>query len=404
MKYAILLSLVFFISITNATSLTVSGISSGGFMASQFGTIYSDQVNGVGTVAGGVFYCARNHFQEKIEKYGSQSYFAFGVASKSIFIKVVEPLEINPVYQAMGICMENPERAHAPDGGAMNLDFVGEFAQQGLIAATKNIAKQKVFIYQGENDDVLRAPMAKKLEEFYQRMGTPSAFMKTELRPGSHNFPTDREDGIACSEEKVPYIANCKYDLAGDILIHLTGRQLERTKFVDENLHLVAQKETPSSIHSYGYLYANSYCLNNPRKCDLHVAFHGCKMSDDYDENFQKIYESKVKLGRVLSVQDYELKARKSQMGAKIFAQTSGYGEYAESDKNRLMIYFPQTRITTENYPANPKGCWDWYGWTGSEYATNKGVEAQWLIKQIQIIRQNPQSLITEQKNTPILE
>ena len=38
---------------------SVSGISSGGFMAVQFGTAWSSIIKGVGVVAGGPFYCAQ---------------------------------------------------------------------------------------------------------------------------------------------------------------------------------------------------------------------------------------------------------------------------------------------------------------------------------------------------------
>lgn len=393
-----------FSQISNAAQITVSGISSGGFMAAQMATIYSDRISGVATVAGGVFYCAQNHFQEKLTQYGSSSYLAFGVASKDFFTKRVEPLEINPIYQSVGVCMETPEKAHDGGNGPMNLEFMKEFESQGLIAPIKNISRQKVFIYQGKDDDVLRPGMAAKLKEFYERMGVAPLSLKVILRQGGHNFPTDREDGIRCDEEKVPYIANCKWDLAKEILQHTLGRKLERAKFNADHLHIVSQSEAPVSLHTYGYFYASEFCMKHPGACDLHVAFHGCKMSDDYDDNFQKMFESKINLSHILTVQDYELRARIPQMGAKIFAEKSGYAEYAESDKNRLMVYFPQTRITTENYPANPKGCWDWYGWTGAEYPTNKGSEASWLIKQLEIMKSNPKSLITEKKDSRILK
>ena len=40
-----------------ATHATVSGMSSGGFMAVQMHVIYSDLFEGAGVVAGGPFYC-----------------------------------------------------------------------------------------------------------------------------------------------------------------------------------------------------------------------------------------------------------------------------------------------------------------------------------------------------------
>lgn len=404
MKKSILFLIIISSQVVLAGTLTASGISSGGFMASQLATIYSDQISGVGTVAGGVFFCAKNHFQEKIAQYGRTGYFAFGVSSKVSLTMTMQPLEMNPIYQAVGVCMESPEDTHGASAGPMDLSFMNEFESQGLIAPARHIAHQRVLIYQGKDDNVLRPPMALKLEEYYRRMGVPNSFLKSVLRPGGHNFPTDREDGIGCYGEGVPYVANCKYDLAGDVLQHTLGRKLVRGVMNPDHLHIVEQMNAPTSIQSYGYLYANNFCLNSPEECDLHVAFHGCKMSDDYDEIFQKAYESKVRVSRILSVQDYELRGRTPQMGARIFASTSGYGEYAELMKNRLMIYFPQTRISTENYPANPKGCWDWYGWTGSEYATNKGKEAQWLIQQIKSVQKNPKALVTKPKETPIFE
>lgn len=377
-----------------AGSLTISGISSGGFMAAQMATIYSDKFSGVGTVAGGVYYCAKNHFQEKINQFGSSSYFAFNYDPKNKLGKNATPAYVNPTYQAVGICMGNPEQAHAGQDGAMNLEFLQDFETRSSIAPVRNIARQKVFIYQGQEDDVVKAAMVGKLEEFYARMGVDRRNLVFSLRSGGHNFPTDRKDGIACNEEKVPYVASCDYDLAGDILKHTLGRKLQRTAANLQNLRVVEQRNAPGSVHTYGYLYANDFCLSQPDKCDLHVALHGCKMSDDYDEAFQQVFETKVQVTRVMGVTEEELKARVPQMGARKFAETSGYAEYAEAKSNRLMVYFPQTRISVDNYPANPKGCWDWYGWTGSEYATNQGEEPQWMIQQIQAVRENPQALI----------
>ncbi|MFD1971870.1 hypothetical protein ACFSJ1_22785 [Trinickia caryophylli] len=42
----------------DAKQVTVSGLSSGAFMAGQFGVAYSASIAGVGIVAGGPFYCA----------------------------------------------------------------------------------------------------------------------------------------------------------------------------------------------------------------------------------------------------------------------------------------------------------------------------------------------------------
>ena len=86
------------------------------------------------------------------------------------------------------------------------------------------------------------------------------------------------------------------------------------------------------------------------------------------------------------------LEQRVPRMGALKFARDAGYLDYVE--KNNLIVLFPQTWIGVDNYPLNPKGCWDWYGWTGRDYATRKGSEVKWLMSWIEEIRKNPKSFI----------
>lgn len=387
------------------TKLTISGISSGGFMAAQMAVIYSDQFSGVATVAGGVYYCAQNTFQENINKYGVRALLNFGVSATNLLDNSVGPMPTNPLYQALGVCMAHPERSHGSEKinpqrrTPMSLDFLKPLQEQKLIAPLLNIAQQRVLIYQGEEDNVVRPAMADKLQEFYGRLGVDRKAIKVlKAKGAAHNFPTDRTDGIDCNTEKVPYLANCQRDLAGEILNHVVRRPLNRVQADPAHLYQVRQPAAPSSVASYGYLYANDYCLRNPNQCDLHVALHGCKMSDSYDEAFQKLYEAKIQRTNLLTLQDYEMRMSSPRMGARKFAQYAGYAEYAEASANRLMVYFPQTQITRDNYPENPKGCWDWYGWTGEYYATNRGIETSWLMAQIRKVREKPTSLILKSK------
>jgi poly(3-hydroxybutyrate) depolymerase len=172
----------------------------------------------------------------------------------------------------------------------------------------------------------------------------------------------------------------------------LLGRPLYRAKFNILHLHRIEQKGAPPSLATYGYIYATPVCLNNPSGCDLHVALHGCQMDDDFDGDFQNLYQTKVQMTHILGVPNYELSSRHRKMGALSFARRSGYAEYAEDVTNHVMILFPQTQITSDNYPGNPNGCWDWFGWTGSDYATNKGVETSWLNSYVQSVRQDPKN------------
>jgi poly(3-hydroxybutyrate) depolymerase len=401
-------------------SLTISGISSGGFMAAQMGVIYSSQFSGVGTVAGGFYFCAGNHMQDKLKRAQDLKIFDLSLYQTKIdTTKVIEgrPQEVvqispnNPTYQAVGVCMQNPDQA--------NIDWSTVYQNETdhLIDSTSLIRNQKILIYQGSGDRVVHPPMQKKLKEFYSEMKVPEANVKMVTSTGAHNFPTDLKDQNSCFSQSVPYISSCDMDLAGSLLRQLTGmqtlvRSTDREANV-KNLYQVTQNLNgpdanlrPNSVADYGYLAASSFCLNHPEQCAVHVALHGCEMSDSFDSVFDKMYSDSVKKGYLKMRTEQEsfpmsplpyLEQRTIRYGALRFALDSGYLDYVEA--NKLIVLFPQTWITEDNYPLNPKGCWDWYGWTGRQYATNQGAEPRWLMAWIQNIRQNPKTFIGTDAN-----
>ena len=61
----------------------------------------------------------------------------------------------------------------------------------------------------------------------------------------------------------------------------------------------------------------------------------------------------------------------------------AGYNRWA--DTNRLIVLYPQT-LTRYGWGAadgrwsylfNPRGCWDWWGYTGEQYATQLGPQVR---------------------------
>ena len=93
---------------------SVSGLSSGAFMAVQYGVAFSSSVAGIGVVAGGPYNCAGIHL---------------GI---------------------VGPCMSG-----APSGAASWLAAQG-FASFGQIDPVANLAKMKVYVFSGTQDNVVR--------------------------------------------------------------------------------------------------------------------------------------------------------------------------------------------------------------------------------------------------------
>ena len=47
-------------------------------------------------------------------------------------------------------------------------------------------------------------------------------------------------------------------------------------------------------------------------------------------------------------------------------AHAAGYNRWA--DGNRLIVLYPQARASWSFLAFNPRGCWDWWGYTGEDY------------------------------------
>lgn len=297
----------------DSAGITVSGLSSGAFMAVQLQVIHSKIFSGLASIAGGIFGCAEGHAKLAQTK-----------------------------------CMNHPE-------GIQSSTFVEkakDLAKAGLIDPLDNLSTQKVFIYTGTKDKVVAPAAADKLTEFYQTWVDPKNITTERLIPSGHGFPTVA-NGNACDVSVIPWISKCNYDGAGEILKSLYGSLRPRGAFIPTNLHLFSQKEfadSKSSIYSTGWIYVPSACAAG-ETCRLHVALHGCQMNPDW-------------------IQDR-------------FEKQAGYNEWAES--NQIIILYPQSAAKTND---NPYACWDWFGFTGPEYLTNKGPQIIALMKMIERIRQ----------------
>jgi len=406
------------VDLNTSQRFSISGISSGGFMSVQMATIYSNEFLGVGSVAGGFFYCAKNGLQEQIAAgqsnlLGTNNLLLFeptGKINSKTLAPEFRPSVSNPIFMSVGLCMGNPLLATLPS--------MGQFQYDKLIEPLDNFKKLQVYIYNGQNDSVVKNSMIQKLYEFYTKNGVSRKQIKVSQTKGGHNFPTQKKGLNACEAQSVPYISSCNYDAAGDILSHMLKKRLKPTTpnmdhlyIVDQTLHhlnadsneIANLKQPTESIGGYGYLYASDKCLSHPDKCHMHVALHGCEMSDSFDKDFDELFQKQIinyKVMGMRSERDHPvtlsklptIEQRISKFGTFKFAENAGYIEYAES--NDLMILFPQTWITAANYPYNPKGCWDWFGWTGSQYATQNGIEPSWLINYMKKVKENPKSYI----------
>ncbi|XP_052811890.1 uncharacterized protein LOC128239328 [Mya arenaria] len=226
----------------------------------------------------------------------------------------------------------------------------------GNIDATSHMSHDRVYIYNGKLDSVINPGIGQKIADFYGHFVNPSSNIKTVFNVSSeHGQITDNFGGACGQLQSSNFINNCGYNAAYDLLNHIYGGQLQKPTAQTQQrgmLKSFSQSDffyvsTPSmySMANDGYVYVPSGCASKTKKCKLHVAFHGCAMYHD------RIADAYVRHG--------------------------GYNEVAEL--NDIIILYPQTIKSA----TNPQGCWDWFGYTGTLFATNNGFQPTALKRMI---------------------
>jgi len=224
------------------------------------------------------------------------------------------------------------------------------FASSGSVDPVANLKNSKVYIYSGLVDTVVERPVVQALQQYYQIF---SANVTTEYGVLSeHTFPTVNY-GNSCPTLGEPYISNCNYDGAGKSLSVLYGQLQPRTTAVAANLMMFDQTKIAigNSLNTLGFIYVPTACQNSSATCSLHVNLHGCQQTTA-DIQFQ-------------------------------YPEHVGLNEWAES--NNIIVVYPQV---SKSYvlPSNPEGCWDWWGYTNSNYANKQGAQMVFLQSLIKAI------------------
>lgn len=223
-------------------SVTVSGISAGGYMAVQYHVAYADEVGGAAAIAAGPWYCAE------------------GLMSR-----------------ALGDCMEATDGA--PQASAL-LELARAAAEAGRIAPLEALAGDKVWVFHGERDATVARAVSDALVDFYRELVGPAQLHYEESVPAAHGFPT-LDEGLACGEAGDPYLLDCDFDGAGSLLSHLYGALRPRVRASARNLLAFDQRRYAAegaSLEPIGYVYVPGRCRRG-EACRLHVAFHGCRQS-----------------------------------------------------------------------------------------------------------------------------
>jgi hypothetical protein len=305
---------------------SISGISSGAFMAVQFGFAWSSVIKGIGAVAGGPFYCAQASAGDIINAYAL------------------------PLANATGPCMTGPP----PDLRPMFAKLEAKVSA-GAIDPLENVRRQKIYLFHGYNDSVVAKNVTDAAAEFYRHYlgdGARGNLFYQDTLSAGHSFVVKDEAARelnACPANQGPFIDQCGYDQAGMILQHIYGALRSGTlgplggtiKSFDQNQYTGRDIADALSMGDQGYVFVPAACEQGVA-CRVHIALHGCK-------------QDAGSIGRM-------------------FVEKTGYNAWA--DANDIIVLYPQAKVSPF-LPFNPNGCWDWWSYIDHKdgYVTKAGLQ-----------------------------
>jgi poly(3-hydroxybutyrate) depolymerase len=298
-------------------SITISGMSAGGFMSLQFAVAHSAMVRGVGVIAAGPYYCAR-----------------------------LDPLRVS------GVCTRGHPDWHDSVGA------VNAAAALGEIDPPLNLERLRGWVLADGRDPVVRTTVVEAARDFLRAYaGDRVGF--TVLSEAGHSMPTV-DHGGPCAGTGGSYLNACGFDAASQMLDYLYPqaqeepdaggelRSFDQAEFIPEWRRMLGN----DSLAAVGYVYVPRRCRRGG--CILHVALHGCRQ------------------GATAASQE--------------FVRYAGYNAWAT--RHAAVILYPQVASTAFAWFApwlepNPDGCWDWWGYSGADYAVRSGVQIQAIAAMI---------------------
>ncbi|WP_086480040.1 extracellular catalytic domain type 2 short-chain-length polyhydroxyalkanoate depolymerase [Oceanospirillum sanctuarii] len=230
-------------SLSNA-KVTVSGFSSGGYMANQLHLAHPEEIEGAALFSAGPWGCA-----------------------------------IKGLSHAMMSCMATTLPMISQQE---RMTMLHKASRSGAIGDPALLVDDPVYIFVGQSDTVVAPAVTESLITFYQTLVASYNLKVTALPKAGHGFPTLQTDA-ECGDPSGHHLQNCHFDGAGEALTTLYG-QLQPASAPEKlngNVEEFGQLEffDGKGMLDRGYIYIPEACRDQDSQCQLHVSLHGCDQS-----------------------------------------------------------------------------------------------------------------------------
>jgi predicted esterase len=328
---------------------SVSGLSSGAFMAVQLHLAHSASFVGAGIIAGGPYRCV-----ETVQ--------VAGLAR-----------EDSNIMNAEYVCMTPLTPRTAP-----NARRLADLAQATPnIDDLENIRDQRLYIFTGTADVVVSSIVVQRTREFYENLGVSAGnILFIDDVPAGHSIITNNPEDSPLAMNRPPYINNGGFMQSHDILEHIYGDlnppslTLPGALLRFEQAEFAGERFDASSLDKYGYVYIPEAVGKGGQARGVHIALHGCKQGVSYVNFSAGVADS----------------ANAPPFGNRYFT-TTGYNQIAES--NDFIVLYPQVTGNDGGIVQNPDGCWDWWGYSSAnskapDYYSKDAVQISAIYKMLE--------------------
>lgn len=333
--------------------LSVSGLSSGAAMAVQIAVAHSSRVSGLGIVSGPPYLCAQ------------------GLVTKATDdCLILGRTRLRELFGGwLGFFLPSGERDIDVQ------DLIGDtqrMAHARRIDPVAGIARQRVWVYRGQDDAVVGAKASAAQKTYFAHFG--ARVRQAESLPTPHTLPTDDPAQGPCTTADKDYVSGCGFDAAGQMLRYLRDRpaavpeaeagswhELEQADFVPPlpGANTAPARRAMLGLAARARVYVPQACVHG--RCQVHVALHGCMQGSS-----DAAYEA--------------------------FTLHGGYVRWAGA--LNLVLLFPRV-VAIKPFErgvwdsvGNPMGCWDWWGYSTPTdlhaYATRDAPQIRTVLNMVE--------------------
>lgn len=237
--------------------------------------------------------------------------------------------------------------------------YTDSMANSGLIDPTSNIGGKPIYMFSGTRDTVVSQQVMDQLQTYYQNYSSASNIVYNNMTPAQHSWITP-DAASDCGHLGAPFMNNCGVNAEQTFLTMFYGNLHAPTATpqgsyaqINQNAFCSGNNCAAISMDSTAWLYVPGNCAT--QSCKVVVALHGCKQGQTYIGN--------------------------------TFVQQAGINEWA--DTNNILVLYPQA-IASPAQPRNPEGCWDWWGYTGANYALKSAPQMTAIMAMVHQITAAP--------------